>query len=610
MGRRKRGKSGKKAASSRGRAPRPSLDDQTTDPFMVPWIAEAATAPPSPAARLLAWAAAAWATLLPLRVALTRAARRTARAAGRALVTATRVTGRALIIAACTVGRGLVTAARALATTDWRRVAARARTAAIDAGSRAVDIGRATGRALLTTARVLAVVVMTLVPATLFVGAVLLGAGYEPGEGGRSTGAVRVASAGDAEAEARPRARARASAVGGARTAVDANANIDANAKTDASANANIDARADANIDASANANIDARADADVDVRASASARADADVDARTSARADAMADATAVRGAHRTDTLPPKAPSCSAGTRVTGPLLQPARLPDEGPGFARHFPHRDLAYATDELVGALVRTAAALNDPNLPPMMIGNLSGPKGDQAGADPFHPARYSRGHGAGRAADLLFFVTDALGRPAPAVESNLSFDASGRSEAGVRRVYLEATEALPDGCHLSRRRGDLVEAACPVPAGAWRIDFDRTWQLVRALLTDPEIGVVDPETGISREDGHGIRFIFVAEAIEARLLDAARNAGEPEAFLEIAGILLHPPSNAAAYDRFLHVDLWCTDADRRACACDDGAGPWNRWRAGARVLPPAGQGPYRPDGLRLTAAGSDG
>lgn len=278
---------------------------------------------------------------------------------------------------------------------------------------------------------------------------------------------------------------------------------------------------------------------------------------------------------------------SCSAGTRVTGPLLNPARLPDEGEGFRRVFPHRDLSWGTDELVGAIERAAATLYDADLPPLVVGNLSGPKGDQAGADAFHPARYARGQGAGRAGDLLFFSRDSLGRPAEAVDSSIAFDSGGRSLAGSRRIYIDARDPIPAGCHLSRTRGEVREVACPMPPGAWTIDFDRTWLLVRALLTDPVIGAVDPQTGIVRPDGSGIRFMFVAEGIKRRLLAAGRAANEPEELMQIASILLHPPSNAPAFDRFIRLDLWCTDQDRAGCGCDDGSGPWNRWPAGARI-----------------------
>ncbi|MFW5878621.1 MAG: penicillin-insensitive murein endopeptidase [Myxococcota bacterium] len=294
--------------------------------------------------------------------------------------------------------------------------------------------------------------------------------------------------------------------------------------------------------------------------------------------------------------------PSCSAGTRVSGPLLHAERLPDEGPGHARVFPHRDLAYGTDELVGAIERAAEALADPELPPLMVGNLSGPRGDQAGADPFHPARFASGQGAGRAGDLLFFVRDALGRPVPAAETNIVFDGGGRSRAGVRRMYLPEAEPIPPGCHLSRRRSGLTEAACPVPASTWRIDFDRTWELVRALLTDPIIGAVDMRAGVARADGQGIRFIFVDEAIKRGILSAGRRAGEGETMLQIAGVLLHEPSNSSIFERFMRIDLWCSEEDRRTCGCEDGSGPWRRWPEGAPVEA-AGDPPAR----RIAAAG---
>ncbi len=145
-----------------------------------------------------------------------------------------------------------------------------------------------------------------------------------------------------------------------------------------------------------------------------------------------------------------------------------------------------------------------------------------------------------------------------------------------------------------------RAGQVEVTCLVPEAAFRIDFDRTWRLIRALLLDPVIGVVDPNTGRTRPDGRGIRYVFVAPALEAAILEAGRRAGEPEPFLEIATRVLHQPSNADPYRRMLHVEVFCSLADRRACGCQDTGGPYRRWRPGLSV---------RPVGVRLSARRSE-
>ena len=287
----------------------------------------------------------------------------------------------------------------------------------------------------------------------------------------------------------------------------------------------------------------------------------------------------------------PAKPPSCSAGTRTTGPLEHPAELPVRGPGFAQLFPHRHLDFGTDALVAAIARAAATVHAPGDPPLMVLNLSGPTGDQAHQDPFHPGIYGRSHGAGRAADLAFFVDDTTGQPVPAVESTLTFDDDGTSEAGTRRLYLDPEETPPAGCVRGRIRGGLQEVLCPVPAAAYHVDFGRTWRLVQALLEDPAVGVVDPATGRARPEGHGhLRFVFVSRGLEARLLDAGRRAGAPEALLRLAAIVLHAPTHAKPFDHSLHLDLWCTDHDEATCGCRDGSGPWRRWREGTQVIPP--------------------
>ncbi|MDF1562764.1 MAG: penicillin-insensitive murein endopeptidase [Deltaproteobacteria bacterium] len=285
-------------------------------------------------------------------------------------------------------------------------------------------------------------------------------------------------------------------------------------------------------------------------------------------------------------------AASCSGGTRSRGPLEHAAHLEDAGAGYRLIFPHRQLAYGTDELVGAITRIASRLGASGgeaSAPLMVGNLSGPAGSQAGQDPFHPALYSLSHGAGRAADLAFPLVDALGRPVAAVETALAFEASGRSEAGVRRLHLPAAAEVPPGCRRNRIRSGLAEVTCLVPEGAYAIDYARGWQLIRTLLLDPEIGVIDDLTGVSRPDGSGLRFVFVAPFIEEGLLAAAEAAGEPEGLRKIAAQLLHQPSNADPYVHYFHVELWCTAEDRAACGCDDGTPPWKRWRAGVQLIP---------------------
>lgn len=280
--------------------------------------------------------------------------------------------------------------------------------------------------------------------------------------------------------------------------------------------------------------------------------------------------------------------PSCSAGRRQTGPLHRAAQLPTDGKGHAQLFPHRNLDFGTDEMIAAIERIGTSLAGKDRPPLMVLNLSGRYGPQAGHDPFHDAAYNLSHSAGRAVDFAFFVRDPLGREVRAVESKLDFDDKGRSKAGVRRLFVPVSSTPPDGCHRGATKAGITLFSCPVPAAAYQIDFDRTWKLVRAILTDPDIGVIDPTTGTSRADGAGVRFIFVSKAIEKRLLEAAIRAEEPEALRKIAKVLLHAPSDAPAYDSYLHLDIWCTDPDRANCGCDDSSGPWNRWRAHAIVL----------------------
>jgi len=189
--------------------------------------------------------------------------------------------------------------------------------------------------------------------------------------------------------------------------------------------------------------------------------------------------------------------PSCSAGTRSHGTLRHGARIPDAGCGFRRIFPHRPQAFGSDELVRAVLRVARELDrldfTHNLPggvrpSMGVGNLGPPAGQEMREDPYLGKRFSMSHASGRAADLAFFIVDRSGHSVSPNETAIGYRMDGWNTSGWRRIYMRgsAEPKLPERCRKGKTWGGMTEWKCFVPAGAYRLDDERNWALVRALL----------------------------------------------------------------------------------------------------------------------------
>lgn len=303
----------------------------------------------------------------------------------------------------------------------------------------------------------------------------------------------------------------------------------------------------------------------------------------------------------HRFKALDPK-PSCSAGTRSGGRLLHGARLPDSGCGFQMLFPHREHYYGTDELVRAIARVSQQLSDetfsarlPNgdAPPLGIGNLSGPHDDRFEKDPFIGKRFSVSHVSGRSADLAYFILDNEGQAHTSFETGIGYGRDGRNFGGFRRFYRRgmggAILSENARCRMGLTFLGLSEWKCFVPPETYRLDDRRNWALVRELLLDPEIGVIDSSTGRVRMKDQGIRRLLLSDKLRDRLLVEAFRSGDPKPLIDVAAAVMTQPSNAPPHDDHLHVDLNCSDQDIIDCGCvNTGIPP--RPHVGMRVLLP--------------------
>ncbi|HVY46340.1 MAG TPA: penicillin-insensitive murein endopeptidase [Minicystis sp.] len=213
-----------------------------------------------------------------------------------------------------------------------------------------------------------------------------------------------------------------------------------------------------------------------------------------------------------------------SVGVPHHGVITNAARLPNKGTGFAR-LKSNDARWGNPRLV-ALVEAAAAevaRERPGGAPLMIGDLSPRWG---GASSGHHS-----HRTGRDADLLIFVTTLDGRPVRS-PGFLRFGPDGLAET--------------DDHHYVR------------------IDLEREWALVKALVTSREASV---------------QWLFFAHWLEALVIEYARARGEDPELLWHAESVLLQPGDSAAHDDHLHLRIACSP-DEAVAGCL-GGGPYWSW-----------------------------
>jgi penicillin-insensitive murein DD-endopeptidase len=233
---------------------------------------------------------------------------------------------------------------------------------------------------------------------------------------------------------------------------------------------------------------------------------------------------AVAASGCFGTPT--PLAPAIrgSVGVPHHGVLTDGAVLPQRGEGY-QLFRKNGVRWGNSRLVAAIKHAAreVARARPGSPPLIVGDLSAQFGGSASGH--------RSHRTGRDADLLIFVLTPDGRPVPS---------PGFVEIG------------PDGL-ASNEDGDF-----------FRIDIDREWLLIKALLTAPDASV---------------QWLFVARWLEALLIEHARARGEDPELIWHAETVLLQPRDSADHDDHLHLRVACTPEEAvRGCL---GGGPYWPW-----------------------------
>jgi len=224
-----------------------------------------------------------------------------------------------------------------------------------------------------------------------------------------------------------------------------------------------------------------------------------------------------------------------SVGTPSRGVLTDSISLPMHGSGFVR-IHDNDVHFGTPRLVSTLMYAADAVAKarPGTPRLVIGDISKKTGGHA--------QGHASHRTGRDVDILYFAMTPDGVP---IES-----------PGFVRFG-------PDGL------GQVPHNA-PHLAGKWiRLDVEREWLLVKTLLQSPDAEV---------------QWMFVAEPIQALLIEHARALGENPHLIWYAETVLHQPTDSEAHDDHMHLRLACSHDDELS-GCEGGP----RWPFFDTVLP---------------------
>jgi penicillin-insensitive murein DD-endopeptidase len=243
-----------------------------------------------------------------------------------------------------------------------------------------------------------------------------------------------------------------------------------------------------------------------------------------------------------------PLAPSIrgSIGLPHEGMISDAAPLPRKGEGYAR-LRNNDVNWGNPRMVAA-IRAAAESVSRERPGarVIVGDLSARYGGEASGH--------RSHRTGRDADLLLYALTPDGRP---VDSP-GFTRFGPDGLADTSTYDEEGEAQPN---KSRAR----EIQKLKRGGRYlRLDVEREWLLIKALVSSPEANV---------------QWLFLARWLEALVIEYARARGEDPELIWYAENVLLQPGDSSAHDDHLHLRIACTP-DEAVAGCL-GGGPYWPW-----------------------------
>jgi penicillin-insensitive murein endopeptidase len=228
-------------------------------------------------------------------------------------------------------------------------------------------------------------------------------------------------------------------------------------------------------------------------------------------------------------DATPPgPTPSVSVGRANRGRLIDGVRLEESDRVRFKNGSPEHTRFGTVELVGMLER--GALHVSRVLPgakLTVGDLS-----RRGGGWLRP---HRSHRSGRDVDIAFYAVDAEDVPLePITLVPYRADGTGRGTHGEGTVF----------------------------------DADRNWELVAAMLEDPQASV---------------QYIFVSRRLRSVLLEAGERRNASPELLERASIALEQPRRGGRHDDHFHVRIYCPEDDLPRCRDTP---PWRPWYSGER------------------------
>lgn len=251
---------------------------------------------------------------------------------------------------------------------------------------------------------------------------------------------------------------------------------------------------------------------------------------------------------------------SVSCGAPNRGALAGAVEMQREGLGYVMPEPwwQRGHRYGTQELVSLIERVAAkvALEHPGAM-LGVGDLSAPEGGAL--------RGHRSHQSGRDVDLIFYALTPEGEPFAPDHVMAYYGRSGLAK------HAKAPEWTPE---IPQRYFDLA----------------RNWALVKALMSDAEVGV---------------QYIILSGRIRRWLIEYATRIGEPEELVTAAAkLMLDPPRGSESHNDHMHVRIGCSESDVLWGRCSgvvqqrrSGSGKWySRIRCPARFEEVADVAPH--------------
>jgi penicillin-insensitive murein endopeptidase len=269
---------------------------------------------------------------------------------------------------------------------------------------------------------------------------------------------------------------------------------------------------------------------------------------------------------------------SVSFGTTSTGALRNGTTLPLRGDGYVvpKRWRERKRNYGTDEIVELLVRAARRVSYQHRGSLLgVADLS-PRG--GGPTPEH-----RSHRSGRDADLILYYTDLDGKPVRPDEM-VNFDDKGLSvqPASLPTSLPTMGTAQPTAAPSA---ASLPTDGPPVPTAPRKLDLDRNWALVRALVLDPKVSV---------------QWIFLGRPIAKLLLTHARRSREPAYIIERAATVMQ---HAHSHMDHIHVRVFCAPSDRGLGCVDRGPSRWLKKEIKYVDIPPPSAPEIMPTSLAL-------